>query len=219
MILYHGSKNGIKGEINPYSSREACDFGQGFYMGDMEVQPKGLIKEFPGHQFYELDCNFEGLKVLQFGNDYRSEIDWALFVAYNREPKLFENYEILKKRYEAYNKEYDVIVGLIADDQMTQAIARFAEGTINDLAFIESIKKVKLGSQYVLKSEKACGIDHVKVVSSRQLTPNEIKLARADENQRKEISKTIIQETMVRYRRSEKAKYFDEILEEWNHGN
>ena len=30
MILYHGSKSGIKGDIAP-KSRDACDFGQGFY--------------------------------------------------------------------------------------------------------------------------------------------------------------------------------------------
>lgn len=37
MILYHGSKSGIKGDIAP-KSRDACDFGQGFYMGDLPDQ-------------------------------------------------------------------------------------------------------------------------------------------------------------------------------------
>ena len=32
IILYHGSKSGIKGPIAPIS-RERCDFGKGFYMG------------------------------------------------------------------------------------------------------------------------------------------------------------------------------------------
>ena len=31
IILYHGSKSGIKGEIKPIS-RELCDFGSGFYI-------------------------------------------------------------------------------------------------------------------------------------------------------------------------------------------
>ncbi len=50
MILYHGSKSGIKGDIAP-NSRDACDFGQGFYMGDLPDQPKGLIAEFPDNRF------------------------------------------------------------------------------------------------------------------------------------------------------------------------
>lgn len=33
IILYHGSKGGIKGNIKPIS-REFCDFGKGFYLGD-----------------------------------------------------------------------------------------------------------------------------------------------------------------------------------------
>ena len=44
MLLYHGSKSGIKGHIEP-KSRDACDFGQGFYMGDLPDQPKGLIAD------------------------------------------------------------------------------------------------------------------------------------------------------------------------------
>ena len=32
VLLYHGSKSGIKGSIEP-KSRKQCDFGQGFYMG------------------------------------------------------------------------------------------------------------------------------------------------------------------------------------------
>ena len=45
-ILYHGSKNGIKGEIQP-SSRKHCDFGTGFYMGTEPEQPLTLICNFP----------------------------------------------------------------------------------------------------------------------------------------------------------------------------
>ena len=32
VVLYHGSKNGLAGNIRPIS-RELCDFGKGFYMG------------------------------------------------------------------------------------------------------------------------------------------------------------------------------------------
>ena len=43
MILYHGSRNGLKGHIKP-CSRPNCDFGQGVYMGTNEMQTKGLNK-------------------------------------------------------------------------------------------------------------------------------------------------------------------------------
>ena len=42
VILYHGSKSGIVGDIAPIS-REECDFGQGFYMGTSTLQPLTLV--------------------------------------------------------------------------------------------------------------------------------------------------------------------------------
>ena len=44
ILLYHGSKSGIVGEIAP-KSREMCDFGKGFYMGTDPGQPLTLICE------------------------------------------------------------------------------------------------------------------------------------------------------------------------------
>lgn len=32
VLLYHGSRGGVIGNIQPIS-RECCDFGKGFYMG------------------------------------------------------------------------------------------------------------------------------------------------------------------------------------------
>lgn len=45
LILFHGSKSGIRGKIAPIS-REKCDFGAGFYMGTEPMQPLTLICDF-----------------------------------------------------------------------------------------------------------------------------------------------------------------------------
>ena len=50
MLLYHGSKSGIDGEIAP-KSREMCDFGKGFYMGTEPGQPLALICDFEKSKF------------------------------------------------------------------------------------------------------------------------------------------------------------------------
>ena len=39
VILYHGSRGGIQGKIRP-CSRLRCDFGKGFYMGDITPATK-----------------------------------------------------------------------------------------------------------------------------------------------------------------------------------
>lgn len=106
MLLCHGSKSGIHGDIKP-QSRSACDFGAGFYMGDKQEQPKGLIASYPDHIFYEIDYDITDLKIKSFGDGYIDQIDWALFIAYNRQPEKLAVFKPLCMRYDAYNKQYD----------------------------------------------------------------------------------------------------------------
>ncbi len=65
MILYHGSKSGIKGEISPFDIRENCDFGRGFYTGELPTQPMGLIAGWKDHVFYELTGYFPAADQIQ----------------------------------------------------------------------------------------------------------------------------------------------------------
>lgn len=98
MLLYHGSKSGIQGDIKP-KSRVSCDFGCGFYMGDKPDQPKGLIASYEKNKFYEIEYNTEGLKIKTFEDNYIDQIDWAIFIAYNRKPEKLTEYNQLCARY------------------------------------------------------------------------------------------------------------------------
>jgi len=215
MILYHGSKSGIKGDVKPIS-RDACDFGCGFYMGDKEEQPKGLIAAYPNNMFYEIEYNSEGLIKKQFENDYISQIDWALFIAYNREPDKMRHYHKICEKYKAYNESYDIITGVIADDKMTQVMNMFFAGIMCDKAFIEALQHIKLGNQYVLKTEEACEKARIKILSEHTLTKEELKLINAQNTNRKNQLSNLINQIQRRYRRAQNVKFFDEILEEWN---
>ena len=215
MLLYHGSKSGIKGDIKPYS-RDACDFGRGFYMGDKPDQPKGLIAAFPSNRFYEIEYNADGLTKKELASDYMNQIDWALYIAYNRGHEALLKYEKLKLRYEKYNKENDMIVGLIADDKMTQVMNLFFSGIMSDKAFIEALQYVKLGKQYVLKTEKACEKGRFHILSEHKLTEEELKLIQAQNTSRKNQLSNLINQIQTKYRRAQDVKFFDEILEEWN---
>ena len=79
MVLYHGSKSGIKGPIAP-ASRSRCDFGKGFYMGTDPSQPLTLISDFEQSKFYVIRLDLTGLRVMQIAPD----IQWAMLVAYYR---------------------------------------------------------------------------------------------------------------------------------------
>lgn len=151
VLLFHGSKSGICGDIKPIS-RKLCDFGCGFYLGDNAQQPKSLIanRKFTNSVFYEVELDLAGLSVYRFDAD----LDWALFIAYNRE--IIALPAKLKNRYKQINQNSDVIVGLIADDSMTLVLNDFYRNLLTDAALIEALKYVNLGNQYVLKTTKAC---------------------------------------------------------------
>ncbi len=216
MILYHGSKNGIKGAIRPDAGRTACDFGKGFYMGDRPEQPKGLIAPYPHHIFYELECDFRGLKQKEFINNYDSQIDWALYIAYNRQIIDFSAYRKLQERYQAYNTCYDLITGLIADDKMTQALNRFYDGILCDKGLIEALQHVKLGKQYVLKTTESCSADHIRILNAASLSDQEKKRIIAENTSRITQMQGLLNQIQTKYRRAQNIKFFDEIIEEWN---
>lgn len=216
MILYHGSKKGINGEINCYSSRKECDFGIGFYTGDKPDQPKGLIAGWPKGMYCELECNLDGLKIKRFEDNYTEQIDWALFIAFNRMPERFGGYDILCRRYQRYNDAYDVIVGLIANDKMYQLLEKFYDGTLCDKALLEGLQRVKLGNQYVFKTMEACSEKHIKMISGRQLSVEEIKLIKVQNENKKSQMDGLLNQLLTRYRRAQDIRFFDEILEEWN---
>ncbi len=216
MLLYHGSKIGLNGDIRCDSSRKECDFGQGFYTGNKPDQPMGLIAKWNNHQFYELKCEIDDLKVKEFGDTYIEQIDWALFIGFNRRPESYLNYQVLYNRYTRYNLDYDVIIGPIADDKMFKLLDEFFSKRLCDKALIQGLQQVKLGKQYVFKTQKACDKKHIQIISERKLTQNEIKQAAVDNDNRNRQTENLIDQLNARYRRAQDTKFFDEILEEWN---
>ena len=150
-ILYHGSKSGLHGTIAPIS-RERCDFGKGFYMGTDPYQPLTLISDFENSKFYIMSLEMQELKVLEV----KQNIEWAMLVTFNRgKMDEFKNTS-LYSQYAQMEKNYDVIVGSIADDRMFYVLDNFFLGNITDQALIKSLSALQLGRQYVAISEKAC---------------------------------------------------------------
>lgn len=210
MKLYHGSKSGLKGVPQPLS-RVTCDFGKGFYLGDMETQPKSLIAsgtKFPDARFYTGNFDLEGMRVLDFGDN---DLDWAMFIAFNRKIINFDDYSVLVRKFQGYNIEYDVIVGVIADDSMTNVLSDFYLGNITDRVLTECLKYVDLGKQYVLKTEYACSrlvLDEGKVLSDK-----ERRLYRIEHTDRYMKMNSIVEDSKKKFRRQ--GNYFDELLERY----
>lgn len=79
ILLYHCSKSGIEGKIEP-KSRSQCDFGKGFYMGTDPTQALTLICDYDKSKFYIVSVDLSDLDTIKVPAD----IEWAMLVAYHR---------------------------------------------------------------------------------------------------------------------------------------
>lgn len=203
--LYHGSKNGLKGKIQPIS-RNLCDFGKGFYMGTEEEQPLTLICNYDNAILYNLELDISNLKI----KEIPLNLDWALFVAYNRGRLTKDLSPSLYNKYAAYKNNTDIIKGYIANDRMFVVLDRFFDGDITDIALVESLSALKLGVQYVAITQKAC--DSIRIINELKLTEEQKKslISKSEENRKSGIS--LANEICKKYRRE--GKYFDEIINE-----
>lgn len=210
MRLFHGSKGGIIGEVAP-KGRNVCDFGSGFYLGDEPSQPLTLICHCDCEPwFYTCELELDNLNVFRFTSKY----EWMLYIAFCRgKCDSFKGTE-LYERIAHIGDNMDVIIGKIANDRMFMVLNDFFDGLITDKATIASLKILNLGTQYCLKTTKACS--QLKILDRRLVSSAECANLRIrSENQRKrafELTNGIYK----KYRRE--GYFFDEFFDKFTNG-
>lgn len=203
LILYHGSKKGISGDVAPIS-REECDFGRGFYMGTSTLQPLTLICNEDKPKFYAVELDLTGLNVLTVDVG----MDWAMLIAYHRKEMESAQGTAVYEKYAHMADGYDVIIGYIANDRMYTELFRFFNKMLTDVALIHCLSALDLGKQYVAISEKACR--QIKILKEEPLSPLELALLKDMSAERRKEGVALAEEIEVKYRRE--GKFFDEIL-------
>ena len=203
LVLYHGSKKGIIGNIAPIS-RDECDFGSGFYMGTNTLQPLTLVCNEDKPKFYTVELDLTGLKVLTV----EIGMDWAMLIAYYRKEMESAKGTAIYEKYAHMADGYDVIIGYIANDRMYTELSRFFNKTLTDVALINCLSALDLGKQYVAISEKAC--KQIKILKEESLSQLELSLLKDMSAERRKEGIALAEEIEVKYRRE--GKFFDEIL-------
>jgi transcriptional regulator with XRE-family HTH domain len=203
LVLYHGSKKGIIGDIAPIS-RSECDFGCGFYMGTNTLQPLTLVCNEEKPKFYTVELDMTGLKVLTV----EIGMDWAMLIAYYRKEMESAKGTPIYEKYAHMADGYDVIIGYIANDRMYTELSRFFNRTLTDVALINCLSALDLGKQYVAISEKAC--KQIKILKEEPLSQLELSLLKDMSAERRKEGIALAEEIEVKYRRE--GKFFDEIL-------
>ena len=149
-ILFHGSKQGLS-NITVTGSRNNCDFGNGFYLGETYDQALSFVCEYEKSSVYSFRYSLEGLRVTEFD----CSLEWMLAICYYR--GTLGKYADNKMVGEAANRinDADIVIAPIADNKMFYIMAQFTEGEINADVALHSLSASKLGFQYIFKTEKA----------------------------------------------------------------
>lgn len=204
ILLYHGSKSGIVGEIAP-KSREMCDFGKGFYMGTEPGQPLTLICDFEKSKFYVVSVDMKNLDTIEI----KADLDWAMLVAYHRGRMEQIKGTALYDKYSRIDAGKDIVIGSIANDRMFYVLDNFFTGVITDMALVNSLSALKLGKQYVATTEKACAAVRIEKEIPLSLLERRFLQDESDANRQKGVS--LANDICKNYRRD--GKFFDEILD------
>lgn len=161
--IYHASSEIIK---NPKHNkgRIDTDFGQGFYAStELEMAEKWACRKNPS-VINEYMINTDNLRVYTFS----SNKEWLDFVVDNR--------NMIDMSNSPYN-QYDLLIGPTADDKLFSTIEQYETGYISSDIATKILDCMKIGTQYVLKTEnaiqelsfcKAYEIDDEKKINMRQ---------------------------------------------------
>jgi len=194
-LLYHGGSKALPIENIQFPGiRVNCDFGQGFYLAENKDAAEEWIRKrnTPIVTVYEYDDNPEEQIILK-------ETDWLKVVLGFRE-KLFN-----------INFSKNVIIGAIANDDMTISIPAFMLGGIagiGDKRLIKSLEYCKLGNQYVFKNNA----NGLRYVDSYELKGAELENA----NQRHKERRITMNKDLLQLRGSlfEGEKFIEDYREE-----
>ena len=161
MRLYHGSNIAID-NINLAMCRPYKDFGQGFYLTDIEKQAEKMAirvariyGEKPIVNIYEIDDDFKDfkdfkdLKIKDFGIQTTEE--WARFVMNNRSRVFTDIKNVLCNK----DNKYDIVIGPVADDNMALLFRQYENEIIDFETLVKGMIYKETSSQYSFHTEKS----------------------------------------------------------------
>lgn len=204
IILFHGSRDMIIGDLSLDYSRERVDFGKGFYVGDNYAQSLDFISLSNRGSIYVMEVDYNDLKILTLD----VSLDWLLMVGINRS-KLdeYQNTKKYKELVETLNS-YDVIIAPIADNRMFTTIEDFASSAISSMQAVHALKDLSLGKQIVFKTEKS--LKHIKLLERLYVCKKEKEEAKKVKLQKINDSDEYIKEAYKKYIRQ--GQYINEVF-------
>jgi len=158
MRLYHVGFSEIK-TPDLKIGRKNADFAQGFYLSnDLEFSYKWAKTRIDSNTYlntYELDITSLNIK------EFKRDNEWFNYIFKNR------------NNYEDELKDYDVIIGPIANDTIYNTWGILTSGYVSNDKALEVLTSGPIYYQVVIKTEKA--LNNLKFISSIILDKDKIK--------------------------------------------
>lgn len=158
--IYHGSDKIIEKPRFGFG-KIYNDYGLGFYCTENAEMAKewGVSKDLNGYaNAYEIET--DDLSVLDLTSDDFTILHWLSVLLENRvfdvnSPLAGEAKNYLMENFQVPYKDFDIITGYRADDSHFSFAQDFINGAISLRQLGNAMKLGKLGTQFVLKSQKA----------------------------------------------------------------
>ena len=162
----------IKPEFN--KGNPSNDYGLGFYLTENKEMARLWATKF-NHDGYliEYDVDIKGLNILTLNGISDEEVlKWITLLVVHRfsnaqKMRYDDNIQWLKEHYSINLDGYDVIIGYRADDSYFDYSRDFISGDLSLELLKDAMRLGKLGTQFVLISEKA--FSNVKYVKSEKI--------------------------------------------------
>lgn len=204
VLLFHGAKTNIDGEIQLHYSKRKNDFGPGFYCGESLEQSSMFVATYPSSSLYMLKFDQSNLKCKEFGVNR----DWMLMIAYFRN-RLGEyaSSEIITSLLSEL-QDVDYIIAPIADNRMFEIIDQFIDGEITDVQCQHCLSATNLGKQYVFISEKS--LHQVDILEHCYLAKSEKEHYLLSRQESLEVNRDKVKIARKQYRNQ--GNYIEDIL-------
>lgn len=149
-VLFHGSKYGLS-EVTISGSRDNCDFGKGFYLGETYNQALSFVCEREKSSVYSFRYSLANLKIKRF----ECNLEWMLAICFYRGTLGEFCSNSMVSQIVTDIETADVVIAPIADNKMFYVMAQFVEGEINADVALHSLSASKLGLQFIFRAEKS----------------------------------------------------------------
>lgn len=205
VLLFHGAKTKLEGNLRLDCNKRINDFGDGFYCGESLEQSAMFVATHKRSSLYMVKFDPSDLR----GREFKVDREWMLTIAYYR-GKLSEYADTKTvQQLITANKGVDYIIAPIADNRMFEIIDSFIDGEITDVQCQHCLSATNLGKQYVFISQKA--LDNVTILERCFLTDSEKEsyLTARQENFKMNMDKV----KLARKQYRNQGQYIEDILE------